>query len=150
MNQDDSTYEIPDYIMSRLQPALQIGFPSREDEMAILKYHLPFASQDMLTLTVDFLQQSHKLKLDYSARDGLQILRYALKMLAQDPNHPLSRDVLWQKALVACLGEDALDLEATKRRQQRSLGASMLPQGLGDFFIDPNDPMHPDYNEDDD
>ncbi len=148
MNQDDSTYEIPDYIMSRLQPSLQIGFPSREDEMAILKYHLPFASQDMLALTVDFLQQSHHLKLDYSARDGLQILRYALKMLAQDPNHPLSRDAVWQKALVACLGEDALDLEATQRRQKRSLGASMLPQGLGDFFIDPDDPMHPDYEDD--
>jgi MoxR-like ATPase len=148
MNQDDSTYEIPDYIMSRLQPSLQIGFPSREDEMAILKYHLPFASQDMLALTVDFLQQSHNLKLDYSARDGLQILRYALKMLALDPDHPLSRDALWQKALVACLGDDALDLEATQRRQRRSLGASMLPQGLGDFFIDPDDPMHPDFEDD--
>jgi hypothetical protein len=134
--------------MSRLQPSLQIGFPSREDEMAILKYHLPFASQDMLALTVDFLQQSHTLKLDYSARDGLQILRYALKMLAQDPDHPLSRDALWQKALIACLGEDALDLEATQRRQRRSLGASMLPQGLGDFFIDPDDPMHPDFEDD--
>src|SRR5204862_7356745 len=35
MNQDDSTYEIPDYILSRLQPTLQLGFPSKRDEMAI-------------------------------------------------------------------------------------------------------------------
>ncbi len=70
MNQDDSTYEIPDYIMSRLQPSLQVGFPNRDDELAILRYHLPFASDDMLALTVDFLQQSHELRLDYSARDG--------------------------------------------------------------------------------
>jgi MoxR-like ATPase len=55
MNQDDSTYEIPDYILSRLQPTLQVGFPNRRDEMAILQYHLPFAEAEMLALTVDFL-----------------------------------------------------------------------------------------------
>src|SRR6185312_12180159 len=41
MNEDESTYEVPDYILSRLQPTLNLGFPSRDDEMAILKYHLP-------------------------------------------------------------------------------------------------------------
>ncbi len=147
MNQDDSTYEIPDYIMSRLQPTLQVGFPNREDELAILKYHLPFASDEMLTLTVDFLQQSHALKLDYSARDGIQMLRYAIKLLSQDPTHPVTKDQVWQKALVACLGEDALDLEATHERRSRSLGANALPHGLGDFFLDPDDPMHPDFDD---
>src|SRR5215472_10350550 len=43
MNEDESTYEVPDYILSRLQPTLTLGFPSRDDELAILKYHLPFA-----------------------------------------------------------------------------------------------------------
>src|SRR5499427_829745 len=52
MNQDDSTYEIPDYILSRLQPTLKLGFPSRRDEKAILKYHLPFAEEQLLELTV--------------------------------------------------------------------------------------------------
>ena len=42
MNQDESTFEIPDYILSRLQPTLQLSFPSRDDELAILEYHLPF------------------------------------------------------------------------------------------------------------
>ena len=42
MNQDESTYEVPDYIMSRLQPTLTVGFPHRHDELAILQYHLPF------------------------------------------------------------------------------------------------------------
>ena len=27
MNQDESTYEVPDYILSRLQPTLALGFP---------------------------------------------------------------------------------------------------------------------------
>ena len=31
MNQDESTYEVPDYILSRLQPTLALGFPSRRD-----------------------------------------------------------------------------------------------------------------------
>ena len=43
MNEDASTYEVPDYILSRLQPTLGMGFPAREDELAILRYHLPFA-----------------------------------------------------------------------------------------------------------
>src|SRR4029077_7237604 len=48
MNQDDSTYEIPDYILSRLQPTLKLGYPNRRDEKAILKYHLPFAEEQLL------------------------------------------------------------------------------------------------------
>src|SRR6266581_7620728 len=42
MNEDASTYEVPDYIMSRLQPTLHLGFPDKKDELEILKYHLPF------------------------------------------------------------------------------------------------------------
>src|SRR5262249_17818849 len=52
MNEAESTYEVPDYILSRLQPTLTLGFPSREDEMAILRYHLPFARPELLALTV--------------------------------------------------------------------------------------------------
>src|SRR5882757_7334381 len=70
MNEDESTYEVPDYILSRLQPTLLLGFPERDDEMAILKYHLPFAPADLLALTVEFLQKAHKLKLDFSPATG--------------------------------------------------------------------------------
>jgi len=148
MNQDDSTYEIPDYILSRLQPTLTVGFPNRQDELSILQYHLPFAADEMLTLTVDFLQQSHSLKLDYSARDGIQLLRYAMKRMSQDTTHPVSKDALWREALEACLGDDALDLQAAYERRKRSLQNDGLPQGLGDFFLDPDDPLHPDFEDD--
>jgi MoxR-like ATPase len=150
MNQDDSTYEIPDYILSRLQPALPLGFPSRQDEMAILKYHLPFGEAQMLAMTVDFLQNAHELKLDFSARDGINILRYALKRLAQDKDHPISKDQAWREALERCLGEEALDLNALSDRKRRSLGGASVPLGLGDFFFDPDDPMHPDFDDPDD
>ena len=153
MNEDESTFEIPDYIMSRLQPTLTLGHPAREDELAILKYHLPFADDQMLNLTVDFLQESHSLNLDFSTRDGINILRFALKRIAQDPTHPVARDDAWRESLEKCLGEDAIDLKTLASRKSQSLGGNIVPMGLGDFFFAPDDPLHPDadfYEFDDD
>lgn len=150
MNQDESTYEVPDYILSRLQPTLQVGFPNRQDELSILQYHLPFAEAEMLALTVEFLQQAHELKLDFSPRDGINLLRYAIKRLAQNPAHPLARDDAWLEALERCLGPEALDLEALADRKRRTLGGDSVPLGLGDFFFDPDDELHPDRDEEDD
>jgi len=149
MNQDDSTYEIPDYILSRLQPTLSLGFPNKQDELAILQYHLPFAETDMLAMTVAFLQQSHALNLDFSPRDGINLLRYAMKRLQQNPDHPAARDDAWRESLEACLGDDALDLESLAERRARTLGGDAVPLGLGDFFFDPADPLHPDRQEED-
>lgn len=150
MNEDESTFEIPDYILSRLQPTLTLGHPSRSDELHILKYHLPFADQEMLSLTVEFLQKAHSLNLDFSTRDGINILRYALKRMAQDPDHPLSRDAAWKEAVLGCLGEEASDLQSLAEKRNASLGGNAVPMGLGDFFFAPDDPLHPDAEYDDD
>lgn len=150
MNDDESTFEIPDYILSRLQPTLKVGFPNKQDEMAILKYHLPYAEDEMLAMTVEFLQASHQLKLDFSPRDGINLLRYAIKRLQQDLGHPLSRDQAWQEALERCLGEEATDLEELSKRKRRALGGESVPLGLADLFFDPHDPLHPDRDPDDD
>ena len=149
MNDDESTYEIPDYILSRLQPTLKLGFPDHDDEMAILRYRLPFAEQDMLGLTVQFLQRSHELRLDFSPRDGIHVLQYALKRLAQNPDHPMSKDAAWRESLLNVLGEEALDLEKLAEQRERALGSQILPAGLGDFFFEEDDPLHPDREEDD-
>ncbi|MBX9652132.1 AAA family ATPase [bacterium] len=148
MNEDESTYEIPDYILSRLQPTLRLGFPNREDEMAILRYHLPFAEAELLGLTVEFLQRSHDLRLDFSPRDGMHILQFALKRLAQNADHSFSKDKAWQEAVLKVLGDDALDLDRLAQQRRRMLGNQPLPAGLGDFFFDLNDPLHPDREED--
>jgi hypothetical protein len=150
MNDDESTFEIPDYILSRLQPTLTLSHPTRDDELAILQYHLPFAGVEMLNLTVEFLQESHALKLDFSTRDGINVLRYALKRIAQDPDHPLGKDEAWHESLEKCLGDDALDLRALADRKSQTLGGNAVPMGLGDFFFSPDDPLHPDYEDDDD
>jgi MoxR-like ATPase len=144
MNEDASTYEVPDYILSRLQPTLAVGFPRREDELAILRYHVPFAPADMLALTVDFLQNSHQLALEFSVRDGIHLLQYALKRLSQDPAHPLSKDAVWREALIKVLSEEALDLESLSQRKRHALGDQPFPRGLGDFFFEGDDPLHPD------
>jgi MoxR-like ATPase len=147
MNEDESTYEVPDYILSRLQPTLTLGFPNREDEMAILRYHLPFAREELLALTVEFLQKAHELKLDFSPRNGINLLRYALKRMAQDLAHPLGQDEAWQEALRCVLGEEAADLEEMARGRRRALGGQQLPMGLADLFFDAEDPLHPDVEE---
>ena len=149
MNEDESTYEVPDYILSRLQPTLALGFPERDDEMAILQYHLPFASGELLALTVDFLQAAHSLKLEFSPRDGINLLRFAIKRMAQDPEHPLGRDDAWREALLCVLGEEAADLEDLARRKRRAMGGQHAPMGLGDLFFDPGDPLHPDAEDED-
>jgi len=148
MNDDESTFEIPDYILSRLQPTLPLAHPARNDELAILQYHLPFADAEMLSLTVEFLQQSHGLNLDFSTRDGINVLRYALKMIAQDSDHPLGRDEVWRQSLQRCLGDEALDLSSLAERQSQTLGGNVVPMGLGDFFFHPGDPLHPDAGDD--
>ena len=81
MNDDASTFELPDYIHSRLQPQIFIDFPEREEELQILKANLPFAEEEILDYVVNFLQASHDANERYSVRDGINIARYALKRL---------------------------------------------------------------------
>ena len=144
MNNDESTFEIPDYILSRLQPTLTLNMPKAEDEMAILKYHLPFAESELLEMTVNFLQKSHQLDLEFSPRDGLHILQYAMKRLIQDKDHPIAKDTIWKESIQKVLGDNALDLDEMAEKKNRALGQTQLPQGLGDFFFDEDSPIHPD------
>ena len=82
MNDDASTFELPEYIHSRLQPQIQIDFPERDEELLILKSNLPFADDEILEYVVEFLQAAHDADERYSVRDGINIARYALKRLA--------------------------------------------------------------------
>lgn len=81
MNDDASTFDVPDYIQSRLQPQIEVGFPSAEEELEILKVNLPEAPEEVLKLVGEFLQLSHNEKKPYTTRDGVNIGRYAFKLL---------------------------------------------------------------------
>ena len=82
MNDDASTFELPEYIHSRLQPQIHIDFPERDEELLILKSNLPFADDEILEYVVEFLQAAHEADERYSVRDGINIARYALKRMA--------------------------------------------------------------------
>ena len=82
MNSDSSTFEVPEYIESRLNPRVFVDFPNRIDELKILKYNLPFASEEILEYCVDFLQNSHNHEEPYTVRDGINIVRYYIKTRA--------------------------------------------------------------------
>ena len=81
MNDDASTFELPEYIHSRLQPQIHIDFPERDEELLILKTNLPFADEEILEYVVEFLQAAHEADERYSVRDGINIARYALKRI---------------------------------------------------------------------
>jgi MoxR-like ATPase len=80
MNDDASTFDLPEYIQSRLQPQILLDFPEREEELAILRENLPFADTQILEYVTDFLQQAHAAEERYSIRDGMNIVRYAMKL----------------------------------------------------------------------
>jgi len=81
MNEDASTFEVPEYIHSRLQPQIYIDFPDAAEELAILKENLPFSDEQLLRYVVEFLQRAHGADEAFSVRDGINIARYALKMM---------------------------------------------------------------------
>lgn len=81
MNEDASTFDVPDYIQSRLQPQIEVGFPSEEEELEILKVNLPDAPADVLKLVSEFLQRGHEENKAYTTRDGINISRYAVKLI---------------------------------------------------------------------
>lgn len=141
MNEDSSTFEIPDYIMSRLQPGIQIPFPQRQDELKILSYNIPFSSEEILEMCISFLQQSHNLDLPYSVRDGINVVRYMLKL--QKSNHPGNTEELFKKAISQILGEEALDLKSLAQKRKQS-GEHIPSMNLGDYFFTDDDMLNPD------
>jgi MoxR-like ATPase len=106
MNDDASTFELPEYIHSRLQPQVFIDFPEREEEKQILAQNLPFADDTILNYVVDFLQVSHLAQERYTVRDGINIGRYAIKLLSTQRKLKWPRRVPPSaKHVHRCLGE---------------------------------------------
>src|SRR5438270_7087129 len=104
MNDDSSTFDLPEYIHSRLQPQITIDFPEREEELAILRENLPFSLDDILQYVTDFLQQAHAADESYTVRDGLNIARYLLKLAKELGS---SHRVLFRPAVLGVLGAEA-------------------------------------------
>ena len=107
MNDDASTFELPEYIHSRLQPQILIDFPEKEEELLIMKENLPFAEDRILEYVADFLQLAHRADERYSVRDGINIVRYAIKLRSLATGREHEQKAL-ETALQQILGEEAL------------------------------------------
>lgn len=105
MNEDSSTFELPEYIHSRLQPQIFVDFPEREEELLILRENLPHLEQKVLDYVADFLQKAHRADERYSVRDGINIARYAAKLVKSQGNE---LEVELRRAIKMVLGEEAL------------------------------------------
>jgi MoxR-like ATPase len=105
MNDDASTFEIPEYIHTRLQPQIFLDFPEREEELAILKENLPFVDEKILNYVTDFLERCHLAEEPYTVRDGINVARYVAKRLKLG-----MKDLkeLLPDAILKVLGENAL------------------------------------------
>ena len=105
MNEDSSTFELPEYIHSRLQPQIFVDFPEREEELLILRENLPHLEDSILEYVADFLQRAHRADERYSVRDGINIARYAAK-LVKSQNTEVAGEL--RRAIRMVLGLEAL------------------------------------------
>jgi MoxR-like ATPase len=112
MNDDASTFDLPEYIHSRLQPQLTIDFPERHEEYAILKENVPFGEEHILNYVTEFLQQAHSADERYTVRDGINIARFVMKLKCMDEGLTLSSKsderFLMRTAILETLGDEAL------------------------------------------
>lgn len=133
MNEDASTYEVPEYILSRVQPAIELPFPGPEEEMAILRYNVPNTPDELIQYSVSYLQQAHELDLPFSIRDGISIIRYARRLMhaSSDTTLPMA----FQQAIAQVLGTQAFDLEGMAQHRRRQMGEHPRMDAQ-DFFFD--------------
>lgn len=108
MNDDASTFEIPEYIHSRLQPQIYLDFPEAEEERRILRENLPFVDEYILEYVVNFLQQAHAQHENYTIRDGINIARYAAKRIKSLNGNNGNVENLLREAILMTLGDEAL------------------------------------------
>lgn len=105
MNDDASTFDLPEYIHSRLQPQIVLDFPERDEELRILEENLPFAEDSILQYVTDFLQLAHGADERYTVRDGINLARFASKLIATGE---WSQSEALRDAVEQVLGEEAV------------------------------------------
>jgi len=104
MNEDASTYEVPEYIHSRLMPQITIDFPEEDEEREILRVQVSGVEDEVLEYVLSFLRTAHLADLRYSVRDGINVARYAMKVLRRGEAGDAAHAV--DAALHLALGEE--------------------------------------------
>lgn len=175
MNDDSSTFEVPEYIHSRLQPQIFIEFPEREEEFQILQFNLPFAREEIIKYTVNFLQRAHEAEKIFTVRDGINICRYYMKMEAfhtksstsstsEYKEKPGKKDTetkktfdndLFEQSVYQVLGEDGLDFLLHRESKNKGSIQKQFKRFMDDFeneedMDDDDDDDEIDYEDEED
>jgi MoxR-like ATPase len=105
MNDDASTFELPEYIHSRLQPQIFIDFPERDEEYRSCARTCPSPKSASCNTSPIFCKGARADE-RYTVRDGINVARFAIKLksLATQRTHEPRR---W-KSPSPRLGEEAL------------------------------------------
>jgi MoxR-like ATPase len=129
MNDDSSTFEIPEYIHSRLQPQIYLNFPSQDEEKAILKKNLPYTSEELLNTVSSFLNTSHEMDEDFTVRDGINLASYAMRLMKFEK---ISLEESFNKSVSMILGDQAREImdAKLKKKKRTRIKPDSGPQGL--------------------
>src|SRR5688500_2916453 len=131
MNEDASTYELPEYIHSRLMPQIQVDFPDEDEERAILASQVPFAEEEVLAYVLGFLRRAHEADLRYTVRDGINLVRYAMKLLRRGEAESSRAAVERALSLTLAADErDELGVERPAGRSARRISPPWRPRPL--------------------
>lgn len=147
MNDDASTFDLPEYIASRIKPVIEVGFPTRKEEEKILQIAVPFAPIDLIAYVTDFLQKAHSQALPFTSRDGVHIVRYALKMASIRSGSP--EDHLLE-AIESILGEEGLAFIDSGTAPANTSPADLAFDSMRDDEDDEDDEEFEDFESEED
>jgi hypothetical protein len=89
-----------------------MDFPTREEEFRIIRGKLDSPPDELIKQVVDVLQESHSRDEDMSVRDGLNIARYAQRLLRFYPNMELRKAL--DQSVLQVTGESRAALDGPK------------------------------------
>ncbi len=87
-------------------PQIYVDFPEEDEEREILTTQVPFAEDEVVDYVLSFLRVAHQRDLRYTVRDGINLVRYAMKVLRRNDVAEPARAV--RRAMKATLEEDEL------------------------------------------
>ena len=70
------------------EPQILVDFPEQDEERAILEAQVPFADGGGARVRAGVPAPGPRADLRYTVRDGINLVRYAIKLLAADDRHP--------------------------------------------------------------
>jgi len=108
MNEDSSTYQLPEYIRSRLRPRLEMPDPDAKTIEQIIVSNLRTIQSEVLARVMTFLKKSMSVQKNFSLRQAIQIAAFVSKRLKQQPDADV--ELLLQESIELNAGREAMNV----------------------------------------